>query len=341
MNLLGKILIIDGSNLLHRQLSQQELWDLKYQGKRTGAVFGFFRSLLVALNKYPTHYPIIVFDKGRSARRLALYPNYKHTEDVKLENDKKQNDISSGLITKDAAANEYLDELYRQGDVIKYLLSVMRVPVVSIRGWEGDDLMAILSRIADNGVIVTDDKDLYQLLSPTTQIFRPIRLDEDGNRGEVVTFEKAKHPVFNDARSYVVHKAIVGDPSDNIPKVAHGLGDKRAEVLTDYIISAHENPEAYLPIMSEMKEPYFKKFIDNHEQYLINKQLIDLSLIDMDPIVMSELIGELIKACQTPMLIDVVKALSCEGINSFDYTKMISHVSRTRKEAGNINTYAK
>ena len=329
---LGKILIIDGSNLLHRQLSQPDLWELSYNGKRTGAVFGFFRSLLVSLNRYPEHYPIVVFDKGRSARRLEIYPNYKHTEDIKAENEKRQNDLSMGVITTDTQKTEYIEELYRQGDVIKALLLAMKIPTISIRGWEGDDLMAILSRIVEDGVIVTDDKDMYQLLSPKIQIFRPIRIDENGKRGEVVLFNKVKHPVFNNTRSYVIHKSIVGDNSDNIPKVADGVGEKRAEVLTDYIISSNEDPEMYLEIMSNMKEPYFKKFIDGHDQYLTNIKLIDLSLVDLDPIVLDEISTQLVLSRGIPMLIDVVKALSTEGINDFDYTKLISHVTRTQNE---------
>lgn len=334
---LGKILIIDGSNLLHRQLSQSDLWELRHNGKRTGAVFGFFRSLLVSLNRYPEYFPIVVFDKGRSARRLEIYPNYKHSEDIRLENEKKQNDISSGLMTAGAACSEYIEELYRQGDIIKDLLSVLKIPVISIRGWEGDDLMAIISRIAQLSVIVTDDKDMYQLLSETTQIFRPIRIADDGTRGEVVTFDKVKHPVFNNARSYVVHKSIVGDNSDNIPKIAQGIGDKRAETLTDYIMSSQEDPITYLEVMSSMKEPYFKKFIDNHAQYLTNMKLIDLSLVSIDAVVLSEIYTQLTVSQGIPMLINVARALSNEGINSFDYTKLISHVTRTRKEVGEID----
>lgn len=329
---LGKILIVDGSNLLHRQLSQPELWELSYNGKRTGAVFGFFRSLLVSLNKYPEHYPIVVFDKGRSARRLEVFPNYKHTEDIKAENEKRQSELSMGVMTTNTPQTEYIQELYRQGDIIKALLQSMKIPSVSIRGWEGDDLMAILSRVVEDGVIVTDDKDMYQLLSPSIQIFRPIRIDENGNRGEVVLFNKVKHPVFNNTRSYVIHKSIVGDNSDNIPKVAEGVGDKRAEVLTDYIISANESPEVYLDIMKDMKEPYFKKFVENHEQFLTNVKLIDLSLVELDPMVLDEISTQLTISQGIPMFIDVVKALSVEGINNLDYTKLISHITRTQKE---------
>ena len=334
---LGKILIIDGSNLLHRQLTQPTLWDLKYNGRRTGAVFGFLRSLSVILARFPAYYPIVIFDKGRSARRLALYPNYKRTEDAKQEHADRAQKVSAGLISKDSASSELNEELYRQGDVIRVLLGVLKIPVLTVRGWEGDDLMAMVATLVEDGIIVSDDKDLYQLLSGKIQIFRPIRTDAEGHRGELVTFDKVKHPVFNNARSYIVHKAIVGDTSDNIPKISQGLGEKRAEVLTDYIISMHEDPSIYLEIMKSMKEPYFKKFIEAHDQYLINMQLIDLSLVKMDYYILEELAMQLESCKGIPQLMDVVKTLSLGGIESLGYTRLISHITRTQQEVRSIH----
>lgn len=326
---LGKILIIDGSNLLHRQLSQASLQDLKYAGKHTGGVFGFFRSLLVALSRYPSHYPIIVFDKGRSARRLALYPNYKHTDDIKQE---RAGLKPAKYTAKPTTGIDYREELYRQGDIIISILELLKIPVIAVPGWEGDDIMAILSRLVSDGVVVTDDKDMYQLVSPNVQIFRPIRTNDDGTLGETITFDKVKHPVYNNARSYVIHKSIVGDVSDNIPKVAAGVGDKKAEIITDYIIAANEDPTVYLEVLGNMREPHFAKFIAGHDQYLINKKLIDLSLIEQDPVILNELTQQLISTNGVPSMIDIIGALHREGIQAFDYPKMISHLTRTRHE---------
>ncbi len=317
---LGKILIVDGSNLLHRQLCQPSLWALEYSGKKTGAVFGFFRSLLVILSKYPTHYPIIIFDKGRSARRLALYPNYKRKDEKKKEKDDKL-----GFMSKLPTGEDYLKELYRQGDIIQVLLSKLKIPTLVMRGWEGDDLMAILSRLVEDGIIITDDRDMYQLLSENTAIYR-------STQDEVVRLSDATDPIYLNSRSYVIHKSIVGDVSDNIPQVAKGIGDRRALDLVKCIVKHNEVPEAYLEEMKTMKEGYVAKFIENHDNYLLNKHLIDLSLIDNDPAVLQELITQLVQTNGIPQLIDVITVLSSEGITAFDYQKLISHIVRTRQQ---------
>jgi 5'-3' exonuclease len=322
--ILSKVLIIDGSNLLYRQLKQSELWELSYNGKRTGAVFGFFRSLPLILQKFPMHYPIIVFDKGRSLRRLTIYPNYKKTEDLKKTND-------SGYTTT-SVTDEFNNELHRQGDIVLSILEKLKIPTLSLRGYEGDDLIAIISRYTTDKIIVTEDKDMYQLLNEKTKIYRPMRTDEFGNRGLLVTFDKVKHPVYNNARSYVILKSIIGDVSDNIPKVCKGLGEKKAEVICDYILSCNEDPNIYLEIIKSMDAKFFKDFVDNHEQFLLNKSLIDLSLVSYDPLVVEELRLAVNRVRDIPNFIEVVTILGQEGISSVDYQKVINHVLNTRKE---------
>lgn len=321
---LHKVIIIDGSNLLYRQLKQPKLWEFSYNGKRTGAVFGFFRSLIVILRQFKEYYPIIVFDKGRSARRLALYPNYKKTEDHKA-------DRTSNYTTTEVM-DEMQEELHRQGEVILAILLRMSIPTISIRGYEGDDIIAILAKYVADGVIVTDDKDMYQLLSSNLRIFRPLRLDEDGNKGALITFDKVKHPVYNNARSYVISKAIIGDCSDNIPKICAGIGEKKAEILCDYILSCNEDPEQYLPIMRDMKKQHFTDFVENHEQFLINKQLVDLSIIQDDPLITDEITTALLKVKEVPNFIELAAILGSEGIYEIDYQKLITHVMSTKKE---------
>lgn len=319
--ILGKILIVDGSNLLHRQLCQPHLWPLEHNGKKTGAVFGFFRSLLVILSKYPTHYPIVIFDKGRSARRLALYPSYKQKDDKKTEKDEK----SSGLISKLPTGEDYLKELYRQGDIIQLLLSKFKVPTLVMRGWEGDDLMAIVSRMVADGVIITDDKDMYQLLSDNIQIYR-------STNDEVIRLQDAEDPLYLNNRSYMIHKCIVGDTSDNIPQVAKGIGDRRAKKIVECIIRHNENKELYLEEMSKSDDKFMQDFVANHDKYELNKQLIDLSLIDNDPQVLQELVKQLTSTNGIPQFFDIITVLSSEGINTFDYQKLISHLVYTRKQ---------
>lgn len=328
---LDKILIIDGSNLLHRQLNQSDLDDLTYNGKKTGAVYGFFRSLLVSVKRYPDHYPIIVFDKGKSPRRLAIYPNYKHTEDNRKEREELKSKVESGLIPKEQLVNEYLQELFRQGDIIRELLASFKIPVIMMSHWEGDDLMAILSRVVKDGVIVTDDRDMYQLANDHIKIFRPIRIDNEGNRGVEVLYNDVADPKYG-IREFVIIKSIVGDGSDNIPKVAEGLGNKHAKEVADIILDSNEDPLVYLDKIKTIGKKYSNNFVEHFVEYKRNLYLVDLSLVPYDPIVLEELNNQLMKLDGQVQLLDVVKSLSRQGITRFDYTKLIECLYRSRSQ---------
>lgn len=76
----NKVLIIDGSYMLHRNLHIEELNLLTdNNGNKTGGLFGFMRSLLKACKSVKQGYmPIICWDSGLSERRLKIYPNYKN-----------------------------------------------------------------------------------------------------------------------------------------------------------------------------------------------------------------------------------------------------------------------
>lgn len=328
--MLTKIMIVDGSNMLHRQMHQPALAELQYNGQKTGAVFGFMRSLLVSMERYPDYYPVVVFDKGRSPRRMELYPNYKRAEDRKIERDRVKLEIANGRLPKSAGEDEFLNDLISQGEIIKSVLSSFKIPMVSIYQWEGDDIIAIISRFVKESVIVTDDKDMYQLTSPNDIIFRPIRTAEDGTRGQEVRYEDVLGS-DEGRRRFIIAKAIGGDGSDNIPQVARGLGPKRSEVIVDTIIESNEDPSTYLPILESMDNKYVKLFLENHDQYILNMKLVDLSLIDNDQSVISELANEIQRCSSDANFIEVVSALGAYGIKDFDYSRMITLLSGVKR----------
>lgn len=331
----NNLLIFDGSNLIHRQLSQPNMWELEYNGVKTGGVFGFMRSVLSTMNKFPKYYPVVVFDYGRSPRRLEIYPNYKHNQDQVEERQEKKRLLECGQITFEESQDEYLNELIRQSNIIKDLLRMFNIPVIQVSKWEGDDIMAILSRIAKDSVVVTDDKDMYQLMTPTCRIYRAMRLNADGSKGEIVTFEDNKHPVYNDVRHLVLIKAVVGDGSDNIPHVAKGIGYKTAEKIVDIILENNEDPDKYLPIMIE-KGRKFKVFADNHDIYIRNLKLVDLSIVDQDPYVLEIINKEINNVLNSRMvnMIDIMKVLASNGIVNFDFNKLIQLTNMSKPYLG-------
>src|SRR3989442_5960580 len=114
------------------------------QGLPTNAIYGFAIMLKRVLEKYPPEYIAVAFDSPQPTVRHAQYDLYKATR-KKMPSD-----------------------LAQQMPYIRKFCQAMRIPVLQIPGQEADDIIATLSiRALEanlNPVIVTLDKDLYQIV---------------------------------------------------------------------------------------------------------------------------------------------------------------------------------
>lgn len=295
---LNKILIIDGSYALHRSLKTPGLEDLATsKGVKSGGVYGFLRIFQSEVKKFPGFFPIVCWDRGLSKRRTDLYPEYKANRERQASDEM----IALGLAEK----NEYLEEYHRQRFDLINILRSFGVPSLILPSWEGDDLQYLLSKVCEEGVIVTDDKDLIQLVAPNIRIRRAMR-------DEVISWDDSdeyyRHPRFT------IRKSIVGDGSDNIPQVAKGLGDKGADQIAQIIMN--EKFEDYKSVLEKYCEENsgalikkIRALLDNWDQFLINYQLIDLRLVE-PPAGFEMLIKDLIKGViGKPKLMEAYKLL--------------------------------
>lgn len=327
----NRVLIIDGSYMLHRTLSQPNNWDLiNSKGKRTGGIFGVLRSLNKELKKY-NFYPIVVFDGGLSERRLSLYPNYKRHQD-KLLKESTQDYTEQDLIDM-----EFRREYNTQRNDLCELLPWFGIPVIQEPGWEGDDLIYILSKMCKNSIVVSDDKDLIQLIhQPNEQdnrlcrIWRPLR-------EEFLDYSSLQEKGL-DIQEYISCKSIVGDGSDNIPSACYQVGEKTALGLYNLYKCVNTNNLEFPKDEKELSKlceqynlPKRKAYLNfNENQFLINLNLTDLSLVDDD--INEDIISD-IKMCilQESNVCNneqyIQELLSDFEINSFDYSSFRNRVS--------------
>lgn len=269
---LNKVLIVDGSYALHRALHTPALQELSTSsGMKSGGVFGTLRILQSEIKKFPGYFPIFCFDRGLAKRRTDLYPDYKANRQ-RLSADQL---IAAGV---EGQKDDYLEEYHRQRADLIQILKSLGIPSLIISGWEGDDLQYLLSLVAEDGVILSDDRDMIQLVSPTIKIRRAMA-------DEVITWDESDayyhHP------HYTIAKSIVGDGSDNIPQVAQGLGSKGADKIAS-IIDKCESFDEYKPALEKYLEENtkgaiinkIKALLANWDQFVINYNLINLRLVD-------------------------------------------------------------
>lgn len=174
------------------------------RGENTSAVYGFVNTLMKILNVDRPEHVAVVFDTKEPTFRHRMYDAYKATRE------KMPEDMAGQL------------------DRLKEVVRAFNVPGLEMPGYEADDVMGTLARMAERaGVetwLVTGDKDFMQLISPLIRIYRP---GKQGDDWELLD-ERAVTEKFGVEPSKVIEVlAITGDKSDNVPGV-RGIGDKTA-----------------------------------------------------------------------------------------------------------------
>lgn len=190
-------LLVDANNLLARSFyGKQPLYDTK--GQPIHAVSGLLNWVLKYHHAYKPKMIIVCWDSIGSTFRHDLYPAYK--------------------ATRKPTPTELLDQIPRA----KKALENLSVAQVEVSGYEADDIIGTLAMKSNDFVrIVSGDKDLFQLIN------RNVMVDYLRARRASLPLTLSNHEEAYgiDPGQWVDYKALVGDPSDNIPGVP-SIGEK-------------------------------------------------------------------------------------------------------------------
>ena len=244
-----QLFLIDGYALIYRAFFALITRPLRTtRGENTSAAWGVVNFLLRLREKYHPDYLGWVHDAGDSFR-TTLYAEYKSTRE-KLD-------------------DELQAEFDRSVERIEQLLAAFRVPVVSVPGYEADDVIGTLAEQgADAGlqvVIVSGDKDFYQLIGPRVALLNPGRGGPGAVDEQWVDQSNAAERLGVPPEQVVDYLALVGDSSDNVPGVK-GIGSKGAAEL----LAQFGSVEAMLERTGEVKA---KRAREALEQYAANARL--------------------------------------------------------------------
>lgn len=294
------------------------------EGVRTGGIFQFLRSMTMEMRNTPGYYPIVTWDAGLAPRRLAVYPNYKHHADRLIESAELKQ-----LGVETVEEDEYLKEYHNQRAQLIEILHQLGIPSLRFDSWEGDDLLYILSKFTDDGVVLTDDRDLIQLMSPTISIARPLA-DEF-----LIYDEWQKEHNDPGMRKYVIAKSIVGDGSDNIPKCAQGVGGKTAEYIAELMVN---DPDGWLDQLKNSTRKAHKSFASDEsiKQFQINMELIDLSRVEITDEIVNLVTAEVLNNIHSPFYFGVVGKLGALEITKLDTDNLISMLTSMYAQGGII-----
>ena len=229
-----KIYLIDGHSYAYRAFHAiRQLTDSS--GLALNAVYGFIRMLLKLIKDENPDYIAVAFDTPGKTFRHEMYDQYK------------------------ANRAEQPEEMRHQIPLIKEVVDAFNISIFELEGFEADDVLATLATRAESegveAVIVTSDKDMFQLISDNIKVLNPhkenLLLDAEG-----VTTRFGVGP-----EKMCDLMAMAGDSTDNIPGVP-GIGPKTAASL----LSEFGTLEAVFEHVDEIKSEKRRESLNQNKE---------------------------------------------------------------------------
>ncbi len=253
---MNKLLLVDGSALLHRAHHAYPPFTTK-SGVVVGAVYGVASILISAIEEVqPTHL-MVAWDLPKPTFRHEKYIGYK------------------------AQRQKADSEMVEQIPLVKEVIETMGVVQLEEEGYEADDIIGTLSATAESRfknqdssekvdiVILTGDQDTMQLVNEHVRILTPAK----GQNPPVlygpdeVLNKYGVHP-----NQIVDYKALVGDPSDNIPGVA-GIGPKGAAQLLKTFETLERIYRDIKEVQVHFGDLVAKKLADGQDSAMLSQDL--------------------------------------------------------------------
>ncbi|WP_150267143.1 DNA polymerase I [Paenibacillus tepidiphilus] len=241
---MDKLILIDGNNIIYRAFFAMPPLT-NSAGQQTNAVYGFTTMLLRLIEEHKPSHLIVAFDAGKITFRHEGYEDYK------------------------GGRQKTPPELSEQFPLLKDLLRDLGVPQFEINGYEADDIIGSISRIADADgrevMIVSGDKDMLQLASEHTTI---ALVRKGVTEVELYGPQQIREKYDLTPEQIIDLKGLMGDASDNIPGVP-GVGEKTALKLLHQFGSV----EGVLAGTGELKGKMKEKLEEHADSAVMSKKL--------------------------------------------------------------------
>jgi DNA polymerase I len=246
------LFLVDGSGFIFRAFHALPPLTRKTDGLPVGAVSGFCNMLWKLLTNArdtnvgvtPTHFAVI-FDYSSKTFRKELYPDYKANRSAPPE------------------------ELVPQFGLIRQATRAFNLPCIETEGFEADDIIATYARAAEaigaDVTIISSDKDLMQLVTPTVHMYDSMKDKQIGIPDVIEKWGVAPDKMID-------LQALVGDSVDNVPGIP-GIGPKTAAQL----LEEFGDLEALLARASEIKQVKRREnIVANADLARLSRRLVEL-----------------------------------------------------------------
>lgn len=261
-------LVIDGLNTFFRHFAANPA--MTQNGEQAGGVVGFIWMLTALCEQFNPHEVHIIWEGGGSHRRRDLFPDYKCGRKPQRLNRYYEDDIP-----------ETVENHLGQVSFLTIALKHLPIHQHYIKDCEADDVIGYLAKYVfrhDDCVIVSSDKDYYQLVDNRISVWSP-------GQKKLIRAHEIIEKVFIHPKNMLIARAVIGDPADNIDGVT-GAGFK---VMSKRFPSLTEAVEISLDsLFSECQEKQngskvklFSEILDNEAKIRRNFKLMQLDVSNL------------------------------------------------------------
>ncbi len=251
-----RLFLVDGYALIYRAFFALIARPLTTsRGENTSAAWGVVNFLQRLVETHRPDYLGWVLDSGMSFRH-ERYPAYKATREKLTE--ELQSDFDRGM------------------ERIRAVLDAYRIPILSLQGYEADDVIGTLAQQSVekgvSAVLVSGDKDFQQLVRPGVWVLNPGRGGAAAVEEQWVGVENGSERLGVPPERVTDFLALVGDSSDNVPGVK-GIGEKTAQEL----VSAYGSLDDILAHAAELTKKRPREALLEHGGLaLLSKELVTI-----------------------------------------------------------------
>lgn len=329
-----RVVLIDGHSLLYRAYHALPKTFIDKEGRPTNAVYGFMSMLeRLAASLKPDYLAVAFDEKG---------PTFRHQE----------------LVGYKEGRPEPEEDFIAQNPIIREVLAGFKIPVYSISGYEGEDIIATIAgqvtsnkaqvtkrtaegkpdglsatstrRVGESAgleiYIVSGDRDLIQLVNDQVKVCYP---QKGLSEPFIYNRENARQVFGVPAEKIPDYKGLRGDPGDRIPGV-FGIGEKTAADLIKAFGSV-ENIYKKLPkVKGEFGESVAKKLMEGAEMAVLSKKMA--TIVDDAPIKV-ELKDLSFGGFSNPEGLNILKSL---GFRSLLIRLGYAHLVETKANKGRV-----
>ncbi len=299
-------LIVDGLNLFTRHYVANP--STSENGESVGGIVGTIGAIARLSERFKPDRVIVVWESGGSSRKRAIFSDYKSGRRPQRLNRYYGDDIPNTVENRDSQLN-----------ILISILRNMPVAQIYVPDCEADDVIGYLSKYKLKEwrkVIVSSDKDFYQLLDKQTLIYSP-------TWKKFVSFKEVREKFGISAQNFCLGKSICGDSSDSIPGVK-GAGFKTIskrfpQVKQENFFTISDIiTECSRQIESGSKVKVYRSIINSEDVIRRNWKLINLDTNNLSHSQIAKITNSIDTFSPTRNKMKILKILKNHAIQNID-----------------------